>query len=151
MAARRGAPLPGLPRRAGSVAAWSPDGRSIAFFASPESAGVEGFSRLDRPWELMVLDPDSLATRTLVRGVEHARATSWSPDGRWIAYAAEEDGVFVVSADGGRPRRVSEEKALWLVWSPDGAQLALAGPDPARPPTDLVHQLLVLDVGGLER
>ena len=56
------------------------------------------------------MDPDSLTIRVLTDGVEHARATTWSPDGRWIAYSAEEDGVFIVSAGGGgKPRHVSRE------------------------------------------
>lgn len=130
--------------------AWSPDGETIAFFSSPDSVGKEGFSRLDEPWELLLMDPDTLQTRVLVEGVEHARATTWSPDGRWLAYVAEEDGVFIVSAAGGRPRRVFEERARWLAWSPDGDELAVAGAAPGSSATEQADRLLVLDVSGLE-
>lgn len=130
--------------------AWSPDGRTIAFFSSPDSVGKEGFRRLDQPWELLLMDPATLKTRTLVDRVEHARATTWSPDGRWLAYVAEEDGVFVVSAAGGRPRRVSEEPARWLAWSPDGDELVMAGAAPGSSATDRFDRLLVLDASDLE-
>lgn len=130
--------------------AWSPDGKTIAFFSSPKSVGEEGVGRLDAPWQLLLMDPDTLQTRVLVEGVEHARATTWSPDGRWLAYIAEEDGVFVVSAAGGRPRQVSEEPARWLAWSPDGDELAVAGAAPGSSATEQSDRLLILDASGLE-
>ncbi len=95
------------------------------------------------------MDPDTLAVRTVVDGVEHARATTWSPDGRWLAYSSEEDGVFVVPSDGGRPRRLSSEPANWMAWSPDGDQLAVAGPHPDSSATDRYDRLRLLDVSSL--
>ncbi len=53
---------------------------------------------------------------------------SWSPDGRLIAFSStrEGGGCFVMSALGGKPRRVSEAAPypMSLQWSTDGERLA---------------------------
>lgn len=48
--------------------------------------------------------------------------TTWSPDGRRIAYRAD-DGIYIVNADGTGPRRVSTADATGLAWSPDSQWL----------------------------
>jgi len=70
----------------------------------------------------------------------HGIGLSWSADGEWIAFNAEqedEDGIFVVSAGGGEPRRIpgnhfrgasSYNRRISL--SPDGQTLAFARHDP---------------------
>ncbi len=50
----------------------------------------------------------------------------WSPDGKWILYSRDrgkENGVFVVSAAGGEPRRLTDSGG-WAVWFPDGKRIA---------------------------
>jgi Tol biopolymer transport system component len=60
--------------------------------------------------------------------------TPITTDGSWIAYTSDHH-VFVVSADGGEPIRVTpksfdESPTKWVSWSPDGSRLAfLAGWD----------------------
>jgi gamma-glutamyltranspeptidase len=94
--------------------AWSPDNASIAF------------SLLDQIW---VMTREGQAPRALVvwgdgkPAIE--RDPAWSPDGRRVAFAANRgDGfdLFVVSAAGGAPERVSflpgDER--WPSWTPDG-------------------------------
>jgi hypothetical protein len=46
----------------------------------------------------------------------------WSPDGRWIAYAAS-DGAYVVRPNGTQRHRVAQG-AVAFSWSPNGKQLA---------------------------
>jgi Tol biopolymer transport system component len=46
----------------------------------------------------------------------------WSPDGRWIAYAAS-DGAYVVRPNGTQRHRVAQG-AVEVSWSPNGKQLA---------------------------
>jgi Tol biopolymer transport system component/serine/threonine protein kinase len=53
------------------------------------------------------------------------RAAIWSPDGRQIAFDARPEGnpdIFVISAEGGRPRRLTEDPAEDIApsWSRDG-------------------------------
>jgi TolB protein len=67
-----------------------------------------------------------------------AHNPAWSPDGTQIAFYAtpeESDGsaeVFVVSADGGTPTKVTDCVAVFPSWSPDGLAIAFNswGTDP---------------------
>jgi Tol biopolymer transport system component/predicted Ser/Thr protein kinase len=51
-----------------------------------------------------------------------------SPDGKWIAYYTVEENrdIFVISAAGGKPIRVTDDPArdMYPAWSPDGSLLA---------------------------
>jgi len=90
-------------------AAWSPDGRQVVF--QSDRSGTLG---------LYVLDVSSLEVRPLVTGPGHACFPSWSPDGKWIVYSyahftatgfegqANGYNLFVVSAEGGEPRWLTE-------------------------------------------
>src|SRR5205823_11895239 len=48
---------------------------------------------------------------------------SWSPDGKWLAYALDE-AVYLVRSDGSGLRRLAGVEALTLAWSPDGSTIA---------------------------
>lgn len=63
-----------------------------------------------------------------------APAFLWSPGGDLLAFAARDPaapgvyaGLTVVSADGGAPRRLSEEPIVAFCWTPDGAKLVCFG------------------------
>ena len=62
-------------------------------------------------FRLVALSPDAKEERRtaqLIRG----HYTNWSPGGRWIAFDAYPDGnanIYVISADGGSPRRLTTE------------------------------------------
>jgi len=57
-------------------AAWSPDGRQLAFVRSGEKKDTYG---------LWVVRADGSRLRPLTRGVRDA-SPAWSPDGKWIAF-----------------------------------------------------------------
>ncbi len=95
---------------------WSPDGRSIAATLDGEGIGI------------VVIDVASGESRSLAGGT----SPSWSPDGTTIAYevpqnwrllAGNRPGVFVVSAQGGKPQLIAEDGAS-PAWSPDGTRIA---------------------------
>jgi Tol biopolymer transport system component len=97
----------------GSDAAWSPDGRKIAF------VGVRDGNR-----GIDVMNADGSGLRRLVRDAGKADpSVAWSPDGRKIAFTSGRDGnseIYVVNADGSGLRRLTRNPA-WdanPVWSP---------------------------------
>jgi Tol biopolymer transport system component len=62
---------------------------------------------------------------------------AWSPDGQNLAFtriAADEYAIYVVSAKGGTPRKISREdprkKRGELAWTPDGKYIAFSGDSP---------------------
>lgn len=103
--------------------AFSPDGKWIAFSRITQ----DGEGRLTAAIHLV--RPDGTRLRRLTSGDKLDGQPSWSPDGRRLAFArgtAGEDGyvadVFVVEAEGGRPRRLADGSAP--AWSPDGRAIA---------------------------
>jgi Tol biopolymer transport system component len=92
--------------------AISPDGRLICF--SYRKQGRAG---------LYVMNADGTNVRTLVDSFDVRGAASWSPDGQWVAVAANQgDGtrLFKVPLGGGPPVQLLEKLSFNAVWSPDG-------------------------------
>jgi Tol biopolymer transport system component len=116
-----------------SEARWAPDGRTIVFTRGFHFPGCDaapyGCARL------LVLDVDTGATRSLVRGW----AADWSPDGRRLVFAAPADAadaqtcdravrftcngtVHVLTLATGEVRSLGV-KGYGPRWSPDGSWL----------------------------
>ncbi|MCA1586764.1 MAG: hypothetical protein LC791_18985 [Acidobacteria bacterium] len=91
----------------------SPDGRRLAF----QAVG-----------RIYVMDVPSGTPRRLVTdGFEpFEMSPTWSPDGRWIAFASWADQdlghLWKVPAEGGTPQRLTQTAGEFLntIWSPDG-------------------------------
>jgi Tol biopolymer transport system component len=111
--------------------AWAPDGRSLAWIIGGDLAR-DGRHR----WGVAAFDLEAgsgqiLYTYEAGGGDGWPPAPVWSPDGRWLAFAAlaqdaDLAGVWVVQVDR------EEKKAYHLgghdpVWRPDGQWLALSG------------------------
>ena len=102
---------------------YSPDGSRIVF-ASGRSGG-------DGIW---VCQRDGSAPRLLFDcGPYVTGSPRWSPDGRWIAFdsrfgSAGNPDIYLISADGGQPRRLTTDVAEDVVpsWSRDGQSLYFA-------------------------
>lgn len=90
-------------------AAWSPDGRRIAFQTDRHGSS-----------DLYLLEVATKATRPLVEGPGESMFPAWSPDSKWIVFSGanfsktalagqKDDGynLYLVSADGGRPRQLT--------------------------------------------
>jgi Tol biopolymer transport system component len=92
--------------------AISPDGQLIGF--SYRKQGKAG---------LYVMNADGTNVRTLADSFDVRGAASWSPDGEWVAVAANQGNgtrLFKVSLDGGQPVRLLDTLSFNPIWSPDG-------------------------------
>lgn len=101
---------------------WSPDGTHITYTTNPTPL-LDDIS-LQTAW---VLDVASGQKRKLADTTEYTHSARWSSDGKSIAYLEQageisQTNLFVVSADGGAPRKLTgsfELNASTPVWSPD--------------------------------
>ncbi|MBA2291739.1 MAG: PD40 domain-containing protein [Gemmatimonadales bacterium] len=72
-------------------AAWSPDGRSIAFSECVQNPWSYGWT----PWHncfsvnVLIANADGTGLRPLAPGIPRQKNPTWSPDGRAIAFEAE--------------------------------------------------------------
>ena len=92
--------------------AISPDGRQICF--SYRKQGRAG---------LYIMNANGTNVRALVDSFDVRGAASWSPDGIWVAVAAnqgEGSRLFKIPVDGGQPVRLLDTLSYNPVWSPDG-------------------------------
>ncbi len=97
------------------TAAWSPDGKKIAFSRSLERQSSDIF----------VMDADGGNQTRLTESSTFNVSPAWSPDGDKIAYfEAGPTGreIYVINADGtGRTRLTdNDSEDGWPEWSPDG-------------------------------
>jgi Tol biopolymer transport system component/DNA-binding winged helix-turn-helix (wHTH) protein len=98
-------------------AAWSPDGRRIAY-AADRDGNFDLFSQtLDGG------DPIRI-TRTPANETQPA----WSPDGQRLVFRSDEDGGGLFTIDlGGASRRRITDGGYQPTWIPDGREIAYAG------------------------
>jgi dipeptidyl aminopeptidase/acylaminoacyl peptidase len=96
-------------RNVWSAPAWSPDGKWIAVAAGADQ-------------DLELVRPTGGKRRVVVNACGSNCDSSWSPDGRFLAYADEQSGVDVVAVSGSDKWRFSGGPGF--VWSPDGTAIA---------------------------
>jgi len=103
---------------------WSPDGAHITYTSNPTPRQDDG--SLQTAW---VLEVGTGKQQKLVDSPDATHAARWSVDGKWIAYLSTagesiyQENLFVVSADGGEPRKlmgVFELNAEEPIWGLDG-------------------------------
>ncbi len=108
--------------------AWSPDGKMVSFFASPDSVGKSGIDKANSLWNLYLMNSEDLNPIPILRGIGHPRATDWSPDGNRLAFIGQigaSSGVWLFEIARQDTHLLAREEAESLAWSPSGRQLAV--------------------------
>lgn len=123
-------------------AAWSPDGRHIAYSAQPRAPIAADGTQQDRqPAQIWIIDADGSNARALTTGSSRNIRPAWSPDGSTIAFASDrhadfdinligtDEGdleIYLMDRNGSNVRRLTEGAATALTptWSPDGQRIA---------------------------
>lgn len=140
--------------------AFSPDGRRLLFLhrsmpkrdpkAEAKKAQYKHITKLSHKLDgfgyfpaaqqqLYVVSLPGGKPRQLTKGDYSVREACWSPDGKQIAYLANDDPeaqhegfrerIFVLPAKGGRPRAVTSRQGnkVSLAWAPEGKSLIFSG------------------------
>ena len=120
----------------------SPDGRQVAYTlatAEFDSSAIVASDDQKTGWkrerQVFVTDVATRQSRQLTRGDALVSDLCWSPDGRTLAFirhAGEHDAIFLLSMQGGEPRRVDtgELEPSAVSFSPDGAWLGFLAQEP---------------------
>lgn len=137
--------------------AWSPDGQTIAFAASPEEPGKKssiftGLVGIDNalfhPWNIYFTDPSLQNERLILSDIEGVTLLKWSPDSRFLLFDAHkyrgQPGVWVFDTTINRAFRIWEHED-GFEWSPDGSEVIII----ARDPETETFRFIRLDVSDL--
>ncbi len=101
---------------------WSPDGGHLAYISSRGGEGrLVVLPAAGGPELQISSDPPAQAGGAYSGGFH-----DWAPDGRSLVYVARDGKLWIVSAHGGRSRRLAEDDGRQRApaWSPDGRSIA---------------------------
>jgi Tol biopolymer transport system component len=107
----------------GAVAV-SPDGKTVCFPVRREGRST-----------LFCMSADGSGARAVAESLDVRGGASWSPDGKWIAVAAEEGRgarLFKIPVGGGAPVQLVDSVSSNPAWSPDGKFILYSGTPRAR-------------------
>jgi Tol biopolymer transport system component len=114
-------------------ASWSPDGRHLAFSSARSDTDPDDGVEVQ---DVFIMRADGTNVRKLTDSLGDSEKPAWSPDGRWIVFAADRadyprsQGIYIIPSDGSAaPRRVTTlpTGSLWQElarFSPDGTRIA---------------------------
>ena len=80
---------------------------------------------------LAIMNQDGQGSQRMAASINIQGAADWSPDGTWVAVGGKDaagEGLFLIPAGGGTPRRLVSGVAIDPAWSPNGEFILYAGP-----------------------
>lgn len=106
-------------------ASWSPAGKSIAFFASPNAIGKTSSDRFGVEHYLYLMNPETLQYEVVADNVFSPFLLSWSPDSTHIAFIGKygflkENGIWLYSVETNSITEISTGTFQGIAWRPDG-------------------------------
>ena len=110
--------------------AWSPDGKTIAFWVSFEVIGWEGLSRADAGFDLIFLDSSKMTYSIVLKNIYYPFLLDWSPDGEWLVFRgrialSSQDRLWLFSPKDKKLEYFAEGYFDDVVWYPDGRKVAV--------------------------
>ncbi|MEO7841167.1 MAG: hypothetical protein ABIU06_17640 [Anaerolineales bacterium] len=117
---------------------WSPDGKTIAFFATLDAIGRRGFSRSDGEYKIFFMDPVEQRPHPVVGNIYDAFKLTWSSDSKWLAFIGSHGmlktyGIWLYSLESGEIYYLVSGRFDRIAWSPDGTKIAATICEPAHP------------------
>lgn len=99
-------------------AAWSPDGRHIAFISDQNGSD----------FDIYVMNTDGTNVIQLTSDSANEFGPAWSPDSSQIAFNSDRNGnvqIYVMNADGSDVTLLTDDtsNSAYPAWSPDGSQI----------------------------
>ncbi len=122
-------------------------GSNISPAVSPDGSKVAMILSKDGWTDLYVCNSDGSGLLRLTKSPQDESSPCWSPDGKWICYAAKDDEhrtLKKISASGGSPQTIKTATAPSPTepdWSPDGKWIAFTSQTRS-------FQICVVDAGG---
>jgi Tol biopolymer transport system component len=116
-----------------STAAWSPDGKQIAFDSGRDNQMMNYVNH-----DIYIMDVNGSNVHRLTNDGADEDGPRWSPNGKLIAYSRKQYisaqgfienpdwNIFIMNADGSKPVQLTNDLANELepAWSPDSAKIA---------------------------
>jgi WD40-like Beta Propeller Repeat len=118
--------------------AWSPDGKTIAFFATLYAIGRSGFSRSDGEYKIFFMDPIEQKPYPVVGKIYDTFGLTWSPDSKWLAFIGDHGlirrhGIWLYSIESGKIYPIVSGDFSRIAWSPDGTKISATICEPNHP------------------
>lgn len=101
---------------------------ATAFYASmsPDGQTIYLSSRLKAGFEIFSININGHGLKRLTRNIGSLYAPELSPNGKWIVFTNDGNGLWVMKPDGSNPHAITTFDDIDPTWSPDGAMIAFA-------------------------
>jgi hypothetical protein len=110
---------------------WSPNGKTIAFWASFDAIGRDGHLRANTEYSLIFLDPEDMSYSIVINNIYHPGSLAWSPNGDMLAFEGRmglfgENGLWLLLPTTKKPVHIAGGEFYDIpVWSSDGSKIAV--------------------------